>query len=202
MATRQRERIVDAALSIADEHGWQAVRLHEVAVRLDLPLARIHEQFPDLDAVADAWLERADRAMLAEAERADFGDLPVTERLLAALTAWFAALGNRRRVLRHVLAYKLTPAHLHLQAAAVVATSRRVQWLREAARLDASGAQKSLEEVGLTGLFLATLGVWLRDETAESERTRAFLRRRLERADRLMTRLLRCARAGLRRGRT
>lgn len=191
MAPRQRERIVDTALSIADEVGWDRVRLHDVAVRLGIPLARIHEHFPDLDAVAEAWLARADRAMLEVAERADLAELAPPERIHACLVAWFAALGNRRRVLRRVIAYKLTPAHLHLQAAAVVATSRRVQWLREAAMLDATGFRKSVEETGLTALFLATLTVWLRDDTPEFRRTRDTLRDRLGFADRLMACLFR-----------
>lgn len=188
MAARERERIVDMALAIADEAGWDRVRLHDVAGRLGIPLARIHEHFPDLDAVAEAWLARADQAMLRVAERADLALLTPPERIQAALVAWFTALGNRRRVLRRVIAYKLTPAHIHLQAAAVVATSRRVQWLREAALLDAAGFRKSVEEAGLTALFLATLTVWLRDDTPEFERTRGFLRRRFDLADKLMAR--------------
>jgi len=189
VAPRQRERIIDTALALADEVGWDRVRLHEVAARLGLPLACIHEHFPELDAVAEAWLARADQAMLAVAERADLAGLTPPERIHAALVAWFTALGNRRRVLRRIIAYKLTPAHLHLQAAAVIATSRRVQWLREAALLDAAGFRKSVEEAGLTALFLATLAVWLSDTTPEFTRTREGLRRRLALADRLMARL-------------
>ncbi len=67
--------------------------------------------------------------------------------------------------------------------------SRTIQWLRDAAALDADGRRRQIEEVGLTALFLATLTVWLNDETQDQERTRAFLRRRLARADRAMVRL-------------
>lgn len=191
MPPKDAERIVDAALELADERGWDAVRLHDVAARLGLGLKRVYDLYPDLDAVAEAWLRRADLAMLAAAERADFAALPPPERLQAALVAWFGALGTRRRILRAVLAYKLVPAHLHLQAALVVATSRRVQWLREAALLDARGPRKSVEEFGLTALFVAALVVWLGDTTPEIERTRRFLERRLAAADQVMARLFR-----------
>ncbi len=189
------ERIVDAAVELADEAGWPAVRLHRVAARLGVSLMDIRAHYADLDAVANAWLARADDAMLAVAERADLVDAPAPDRIEAALTAWFTALGGRRRMLNSILSYKLAPSHIHLQAALVVATSRRVQWLREAARLDALGRQKSVEESGLTLLFAATVLRWLNDSSENFERTRAFIAYCLKRADelrvsRVMARLL------------
>jgi AcrR family transcriptional regulator len=184
-----KERIVDTAIDLADEVGWPAVRLHAVAARLGVTLPDIHKHFPDLDAVANAWLSRADDAMLAVAERADLADEPAPQRIMAALVAWHTALGGRRSMLRSILSYKLQPNHIHLQAALVVATSRRVQWLREAARLDATGRQKSVEELGLTMLFAATVVRWLNDDSENFARTRDFIARRLDCADRLMQRL-------------
>ena len=181
-----RERIVDTAVELADEAGWPALRLRRVAARLGVGLAEIRAQYADLDAVANAWLGRADDAMLAVAGRADLAEAPPPERIEAALIAWFTALGGRRRMLGSILAYKLQPSHIHLQAALVVATSRRVQWLREAARLDATGRQKSLEESGLTLLFAATVLRWLNDRSENFERTQGFIARRLALADRLM----------------
>lgn len=46
-----------------------------------------------------------------------------------------------------------------------------------------------MEEIGLTWLFLATLGVWVRDDSEGQVRTRRFLSRRLAAADRLMVSL-------------
>lgn len=181
-----RERIIDAAVELADEAGWPALRLRLVAARLGVGLAEIRAQYADLDAVANAWLGRADDAMLAVAGRAELAEAPPPERIAAALIAWFTALGGRRRMLGSILAYKLQPSHIHLQAALVVATSRRVQWLREAARLDATGRQKSLEESGLTLLFAATVLRWLNDSSENFERTQGFIARRLALADRLM----------------
>jgi len=181
-----RERIVDAALEAADETGWEQVRLHALAARLGVGLPEVRAEFPDLDAVADVWLARADDAMLA----AGGADGAAPDRIERALLAWFGALGGRRRVLRAVLAYKLAPAHLHLQAALVVATSRRVQWLREAARLDAAGVQRQVEEIGLTALFASTTVVWL-FEREDGAATGRYVRRRLAAADGVMNALFR-----------
>ena len=72
--------------------------------------------------------------------------------------------------------------------------SRTIQWLRDAALLDAEGRQRQVEEIGLPTIFLATLTVWRRDETPNQERTRRFLERRLAGADRTMNTLRRMAR--------
>ena len=178
------DRIVDAAVALADEVGWPAVRLHRVAERLKVDLPAVRACYPDLDAVADAWLARADDAMLASAP--DSVEAPARDRIEAAMLAWFEALDGRRRMLRAILSYKLQLPHVHLQAAWVVATSRRVQWLREAARLDATGRQKEVEEAGLTLLFAAAGLRWLCDGSEDFTRTRRFIARRLDRADRLM----------------
>ena len=102
---------------------------------------------------------------------------------------WFDALTPHRRVTAEMLAAKMWVFHPHHYVPMVFSLSRLIQWLRDAAGLDAAGRRRQLEESGLTVLFLATLAVWCRDESEGQERTKAFLRRRLERADAVMTRL-------------
>ena len=59
------QRVVDAALAIAGEVGWEQVRLSTIADRTELPLAEIGRHFRDVDAIANAWFARARLAMLA-----------------------------------------------------------------------------------------------------------------------------------------
>ncbi|MDP6391255.1 MAG: hypothetical protein QF654_15270 [Alphaproteobacteria bacterium] len=191
MAARKniRDRIVDTALKIADEKGWGRVRLHDIADRLDIGLEDIHKQFGELDEIGDAWFARADTAMLKIGGKA--GKLPAAERLHRAIVCWLDVLAPHRRVARDILTYKLRWPHVHLTAALVVRLSQTVQWLREAAALDATGRQKQIEETGLSMLFASTVAYWLYDGSADQRRTREFLRRGLARSDRLMARLWR-----------
>src|SRR5918995_916642 len=48
-----RDRIVDAALELAEERGWANVRLYQVAERAEASLAAIGAEFRDLDALAN-----------------------------------------------------------------------------------------------------------------------------------------------------
>ena len=164
------------------------MRLRDVANRLKISPAELRTHYRDLDAVADAWFVRAMDAMLAPPPR-NFLAEPTEARLFLLMMRWFDALAPHRKVTGQMLREKLYPSHPHHWVPMIFNLSRTIQWLRDAAALDAEGRRRQIEEVGLTALFLATLTVWLNDETRDQERTRAFLRRRLARADRAMVRL-------------
>ena len=183
-------RIVDGAIALAEEIGWDALRLRKVAARLGLPLCEVLAHYRDLDAVANAWFRRASVAMLAPPAKG-FAALPACERLYQTTLRWFDALAPHRRIAGQILRTKLYPSHPHHWVPLAFELSRTIHWLREAALLDAVGRRRQIEEVGLSAIFLATLAVWLRDETPEQARSRRFLRRRLDAADRAMARLCR-----------
>ena len=179
------DRIVDAAIAVAEEVGWEDVRLRVVAERLGMSLAEVSEHFRDLDAVADAWFARARQEMLRPVSP-EFAGLPARQRLETLLLRWFDATSAHRRVSVQMLAGKLWPFHPHHWAPLIFNLSRTILWLRDAAALDAGSPRRELEEVGLTWLFLLTLLVWADDESEGQARTRRFLRRRLADADVLM----------------
>lgn len=171
-------RIVDEALAMAAERGWQAVRLRLIAERLGVSLPQVAERFRDVDAVADEVFRRAWAAMLAPPP-VGFAELPSGERLSLVLLRWFDALAPHRRVVAQMLAAKLYPAHPHHWVPAIFNLSRTIHWLRDAALLDAGGFRRQAEEISLSALFLAALAVWLADDSEGQRRTRDFVRRRL-----------------------
>ncbi len=192
------EDILETALDIAEADGWGKVRLRMVADRLGLSMADVLTHYRDLDAVANAWFRRGWDAML-QPPPDGFDDLAARDRLELVIMRWFDALTPHRRVTGQMLSAKLWYAHPHHWVPAIFDLSRTIQWVRDAAKLDATGVQRQMEEVGLTGLFLATLRVWLRDDSENQEKTRAYLKRRLALADRTMATVL--ARRGRNRNR-
>jgi AcrR family transcriptional regulator len=179
-------RIVDATLDLADEVGWEQVRLRVVAERLGLSLREINAHFRDLDAVADAWFARAWTAMLDPIDD-PLLQQPPRQRLELILSRWFDALAPRRRVTVQILRDKAWPFHPHHWVPMIFNLSRTIVWLRDAAALDAAGFRRAVEEVGLTWIFLITLAVWSQDETAEQTQARDTLRRLLDSADQAVT---------------
>lgn len=182
----QRERIVDAALALAAERGWEALRLHDLAATLGIGLDDIRPHFREKDELIDAWFDRADAAMLALADSGALAGLAARECLLRLTMAWLDALEPHRAVTRQMIAAKAEPGHLHIQVPAVMRISRTVQWLREAAGLEDRGLRRALGETALTAIYLAVFTRWLAEDRAGSPQTRALLDSLLGGAERLL----------------
>ena len=183
------DTIVDATLAEAESVGWPELRLFDVAARMKVPLADVRLHYRDLDAVADAWLARGERAMLEAGDEPGFADLPPRERIARAMLAFLGALAGHRKVSGQIFRAKLYFGHPHHNLALLFWVSRTVQWWREAAQLRGDDRRRRVEEIGLSALFVATLVYWTADDSEGQERTRRFLDKRLNDADALMRRL-------------
>jgi AcrR family transcriptional regulator len=178
------DRIVDAAIALAEERGWENVRLYLVAERLGIGLDDIGREFRDLDAVANAWFGRARRQLL-RLPAEGLTDLPPPERLHAVITTWFDALAPHHAVSAQMLDAKLYPSHPHHWVPMIFDLSRLMHDFLDVAKIASTGRRRQLAEVGLTAIFLASLRDWRRDPGRAGER----LGRRLGAADRLLARL-------------
>jgi AcrR family transcriptional regulator len=158
------DTLLDSALALGADRGWDALQLHEVAARAGLPLSELQGRFEGKDGLAEALFDRAEQALVGAAATPGWERLSPRECLQAALQAWFAVLAPHRALVREMLAYKLHPEHLHLQLQGLLRVSRTVQWWREAALLTESGWRRELVEAGLTAIYLGTVWRWLRDD--------------------------------------
>ena len=181
--TSLRDRIVDTALTLAEQSSWEAVRLHQVAAALGITLDDVRQYFREKEDIVDAWFDRADAAMLHEAARPEVVALPMRARLQRALMAWFAALALHRRPTRQMIANKFEPGHVHYQFTGLLRVSRTVQWWREAAGCTAALPRRAFEEVGHSSIYLAAFAYWMFDESEGTQRTAEFLNRALGRAE-------------------
>jgi AcrR family transcriptional regulator len=180
----ERQRILNTALDLGERLGWDAVHMHEIAEELGISLAELQAHYDTKDAIAEAWFDRADTALLALPESPGWQALEPRRRLNGAIRAWLDSLAPHRRLTVAMLGYKLQPDHLHLQVLGLLRVSRTVQWIREAALLPSVGWRREVEEVLLTWIYLSTFIRWLRDESPGSARTDAWLDRLLALAER------------------
>ncbi len=176
---------MDAALALAEQRSWEAVRLHNVADELGISLNDVRGYFREKEEIAEAWFDRADALMLEDAASMEFQCLPVRERLHRVIMTWLGALAAHKRVTRQIILGKMEPGHLHVQIPALLRVSRTVQWFREAAHRDATYVRRALEETALTSIYLMTFFYWLQDDSEDATRTGALLDRLLRGAGRL-----------------
>lgn len=172
-----RKRIVDAAVELAESRSWEAVWLHEVALALGVELAEIQVFFREKDEIVDAFFDRADQAAVAVCAEEGFADLPSGERMVRSIMAWLDALAAHRCVVRQMIGAKAEIGHLHIQIPALMRISRTVQWFREAAGYRDTLPGRAFVEALHTAIYLAAFVRWMRDESPDSDATRAFLER-------------------------
>ena len=176
------QSIVDTALMLAEDKGWESVRLHQVAEALHIPLDEIRLHFREKEEIIDAWFDHADEAMLQARETEGFEQGCTRKKLHQLLMKWLAALQPHRRVTRQMIIGKLEPGHIHYQAQGLLRVSRTVQWLREAAGISSTLPWRALEETALTAIYLATFTKWMFDDSKESQTTSRFLQESLNAA--------------------
>ncbi|MGH8677173.1 MAG: hypothetical protein ACREUQ_02325 [Burkholderiales bacterium] len=169
------DKIVDVAVELADRTSWEAVRLHDVAAELEITLDEVRRHFREKEDVADAWFDRADSAMVKQAEGVGFLELTPRRRLHRLIMTWLGALAPHRKATSQMIYGKLEPGHIHIQIPGLMRVSRTVQWIREAAHCDATYLRRALEEAGLTTIYLTTFFYWMRDDSPDSASTSRFL---------------------------
>ena len=185
---RQAEQILDAALFLGEQRGWDAVHLYDIADYMSIGLGDIERHYRNKDEVAEAWFRRADNALAACGNEPGWMSLSVRERLSRATRAWFTALEPHKSLTVEMLRYKVQPDHIHLMIQGVLRISSTVQWVREAARVPSKGLRRELEEPALTAIFLSTLGLWVMERTPGTPRTWKWLEARLVDAERIALR--------------
>jgi AcrR family transcriptional regulator len=177
--------LVDAALALAEAEGWSEVRLSRVAERAGVPLPEVGQRFRDVDAIANAWFQRARLAML-DVPADELQSLTADERLARVIERWLDTLAAHRRVTGEMLRAKLYPGHPHHWVPMIFDLSRLVHDFLDAARVEGQGRVRQAQEIGLTLIVLETLWDWLRDESSGQERSKAQLHRWLRCSGRML----------------
>ena len=184
-------RIVEAALSLAATRDWRGISLADIATAGELSLAQVLGVVGGKTDVLALHLRHIDATVAAGTNLADLGQ-PAQERLFDVLMRRFDALRHHRDAVRGIR--KGLCRDPLAAACAGPALLRSMAAMLECAGLSSDGLGGLLRAKGLAVIYLATLGVWLDDDSDDLATTMAALDKRLGRADRLLRSVCRCAR--------
>jgi AcrR family transcriptional regulator len=176
-ASGAEDRLVDAALRLAERQGWARTGLAEIAAEAGLPLAEAYAACPSKLGLLAAFHRRIDRAALSGAS--DAGE-PPRDRLFDTLMRRFDALAPHRGALRAILRDSLGDPAALLGAPALLCS---MAWMLEAAGISAAGWRGRMRVNMLAGLYLSLFRVFLEDDSADLAKTMAALDRRLRRVE-------------------
>ena len=182
------DHVIDTALRLAAERRWHELSLAEIAEAAGLPIAKVHAVFPSRNAILAAFSRRIDAAVLAGAEPDD-AEGSARDRLFDVLMRRFDALDPTKQAVGNLLYDQVRDPMAALCGA--LRLRRSMALMLEAAHLSSGGPRGILRIKGLSLVYLSTLRVWLRDDSADKSRTMAELDRRLRTVETLILRLRR-----------
>jgi AcrR family transcriptional regulator len=188
-AAGDRDRIIDATLRRIAEQGWRRLSMGAVAAEAGLPILIVYRNFGSRLAILSAFLRRIDEAVLAvpaETEAAgEFGEQP-RDRVFDLLMRRFDALLPYRDAMT-VLGREL-PTDPCVALAIGARLLRSIAWTLEAAGIPVTGLGGAVATKLTAAAYLATMRVWLRDDSPDLAPTMAALDRRLRGIERWFAR--------------
>ena len=174
--------VIDTAMKLAAERGWRDLALAEIADAAKLPLSKVYPVFPSKTAILGAFWRQIDAAVLA-AEEAGAHEGGAHDRLFDALMRRFDALRSYREALGNIVCAEVGDPVSAL--CALCRLKRSMACMLEAAGLSATGLRGALRVKALGLAYLATLRVFLRDDSPDMAATMAALDRNLSHLGRL-----------------
>jgi AcrR family transcriptional regulator len=187
------DRVIDAALALASEKDWRDISLAEIAEAAGLPLSEVYPVFRSKAQVLAGFSRRLDGEVLVgqDAEAREGG---ARDRLFDVIMRRLDAMEPHREALKSILAGLARDPGMALCGMGHLA--RSLTCMLEAADLSSDGLRGAVRVKALGAIYLATLRVWLGDESQDKAATMAVLDRHLRRAEWLATRCSRMRRIG------
>ncbi len=178
------DRLMDAALTLADTQGWAALRMGQIAHEAGVPLAEVRPHFRCKADLLAAILTRIDREVLEQGETS--ADEPVRERLFDVLMRRFDVVQPHRGAVARILRDLSRDPLLTLPLLPHFALS--MVWMLEAAGVSTSGPLGLARIQGLALIHLTILRVWVNDDSPDLGRTMVALDKALKRTEALINR--------------
>jgi AcrR family transcriptional regulator len=175
-----RDRILDAALTLAGREGWRKASLGAIAGEAGVPLHELYGEFRSRAAILGGLMARTDAGVLAETRAADTEESP-RDRLFEVLMRRFEALKPHRAALKGIARdLGCDPPTALCSAPAFL---RSMVWMLEAAGLSSAGLRGRLRVRALALMYLCVLRVFVADDSEDLAKTMAALDRRLHQAE-------------------
>ena len=181
-----RTKLIQQAMTLAAERGWRDLSMVEIAEASGFSLSQVYAEFRTKQEVLAGFSRMIDADVLAEGP-AEAEDGPARDRLFDVVMRRFDALSPYRDALGHIAYDQLRDPLAACSGAREL--RRSMALMLETARIGADGIRGALRIKGLTAIYLVTLRVWLRDDSADMAKTMATLDGYLRRIEGLAERV-------------
>ena len=177
--------VLETALRLAAERGWARLSYGEIAAEAGVPLSKLYPVYPSKAAILKGFLRATDEAVLAE-EDPDDDEGGARDRIFDVMMRRYDALRPHREAVGNILLdLGRDPC---LAAALLPDLCRSMAVMLEAAGLSSNGLAGVARTKGQLAIHLATMRVWLRDDSLDLAKTMAALDGHLRRVEGMLRR--------------
>lgn len=172
-----RDRVVRAAMELAEERSWRDVALVDIAARGGVSLQDLRAEFATKRAILSAFIRAVDEEVLAKSAKVAASEEGARDRLFDVIMNRFEVLAPYKPALT-----KLTQSpEISIDIFCAMLCSQR--WMLESAGISGEGPLGRLRIAGLLAVYRSTFRVWLKDDDPGMAKTMAQLDRKLRRAE-------------------
>ncbi len=177
-----RDRIVAAALRLAERRGWRDLSLGEIAAEAGVPLVELRKEFQSKAQILAAFSRAIDFAVLEKfpAPGADVA----RDRLFDVLLTRFELMQPYKAAIRRIR--EDVGASLGELLAQMRPALKSQYWMLAAAGISGEGGTGFMRVQGLLSIYGRVFSIWLDDDDPGMARTMAALDRRLRRGESVM----------------
>jgi AcrR family transcriptional regulator len=180
--TTNRDRIIAAALRLAETRGWRDLSLGEIAAEAHVPLVEFRKEFQSKGQILAAFSRAIDLAVLEKFPAP--GPDVARDRLFDVLLTRFELMQPYKVAIRRIrddVGSSLSESLAQMRPAL-----KSQYWMLAAAGISGEGGTGFLRVQGLLSVYARVFSIWLEDDDPGMARTMAALDRRLRRGESLM----------------
>ena len=176
-----REKIVESALHLAVEQGWEYTTLRDISAHSGISLSELFDIIDDKNDILVLLGRMIDKKIVANTDISDDDDISARDRLFDILMDRYDALNEYRDGIKAILeSFRFDPKQLVISMPHLC---KSMSWMLEISGVETSGIKGALKVAGLTGVYLKVMKTWAKDESEDLSKTMAALDKALERAE-------------------
>ncbi|MBI1301869.1 MAG: TetR family transcriptional regulator [Alphaproteobacteria bacterium] len=176
-------QIVQAALDLAVERGWEQTSLRDIAEKAGLSLTELFDHVEDKTDILVLLGRQIDRKVIENMSPTLSEESVIRDRLFDVMMDRYDALNDHREGIKAILeSFKYDPKQAVISLPHLC---RSMAWMMEGAGIDTNGISGAVKVTGLTGIYVKVLKTWMEDETSDLSKTMAALDKALERSERV-----------------
>jgi AcrR family transcriptional regulator len=180
--TSNRERIIAAALRLAETRGWRDLSLGGIAAEAGVPLVEFRKEFQSKGQILSAFSRAVDLAVIEKFPAP--GPDVARDRLFDVLLTRFEVMQPYRAAIRRVR--EDVGSSLGESLAQMRPALKSQYWMLAAAGISGEGGTGLVRVQGLLSIYSRVFSIWLEDDDPGMARTMAALDRRLRRGESVM----------------